>query len=766
MAASRISTGNPGRITVLDNQVAAKLTSTVTITGIGDVVVGLFANSVTAGATKVDITWNARSGYAAVFDNGPGVHPDDIALIGEKFATSHEDLAGSSNGYAGAFLVSLAQVTQAHIFSRHRGYIPTYATVFNFGKKISCKIEENETRRLTSMGTKVMVRNLFGDVALRARLRNDMSAAEENRLNRDVRKRLVEALLCAPEGDLRVILDDQKKRSAFVLLAADKGLARRKKILEIAGFPSVDWRPAAAEWANISVDAMIGYGPISDSHTQFIYLNSSPVARAASIYAKANAIFSASNFATANGKAGAEKHPAFVIFITAKAIPSHPYNRVDLEEPAATEVTGLVESLLEQFLREHKYSVKRRSSGPQMTGEPNPKRQRTSHEFVGVMRSRLALPPVERELFAGKMRMSEPFPLRRPPPGQMPAPERGMATIMKGRRQEQATVVQQSAVPPAPSRPLQQRPSRRSAIQGPGLAPHAYIQSPLVTPSRPNQVPKKIIPRVVPPKEVAVWGTRLTYENGSVFPLPEARIHQPYSARSYGSYSKFDEGKRVNLSKKSLETARVLPRQLEQKFILAVSEEPQALIAADQHAVDERIKLEALWKGYDNEPKPLQKPISFELSYADGEILFHHLLQVRQWGFVFDVSGAGEEATVDVRGAQELVAERCVTDPTVIIDLVIGWVGEMKSDGFKAYPAGSDWVKRQASAPRKLCDVFASRSCRSAVMFNDELTHHECITLIRELAKCTFPFICAHGRPSVVPIFDLTAGGVVEPYVD
>ena len=45
-------------------------------------------------------------------------------------------------------------------------------------------------------------------------------------------------------------------------------------------------------------------------------------------------------------------------------------------------------------------------------------------------------------------------------------------------------------------------------------------------------------------------------------------------------------------------------------------------------------------------------------------------------------------------------------------------------------------------------------------MFNDELSLEECGSLVLRLADCAFPFQCAHGRPSMVPIVNLGAGFV------
>jgi DNA mismatch repair protein MLH3 len=41
-------------------------------------------------------------------------------------------------------------------------------------------------------------------------------------------------------------------------------------------------------------------------------------------------------------------------------------------------------------------------------------------------------------------------------------------------------------------------------------------------------------------------------------------------------------------------------------------------------------------------------------------------------------------------------------------------------------------------------------------MFGDELSFQECCTLVKSLAECDFPFQCAHGRPSIVPLLQVS----------
>ena len=42
-------------------------------------------------------------------------------------------------------------------------------------------------------------------------------------------------------------------------------------------------------------------------------------------------------------------------------------------------------------------------------------------------------------------------------------------------------------------------------------------------------------------------------------------------------------------------------------------------------------------------------------------------------------------------------------------------------------------------------------------MFNDILAKEECKKLVSQLAECAFPFQCAHGRPSTIPLVELSA---------
>ena len=59
------------------------------------------------------------------------------------------------------------------------------------------------------------------------------------------------------------------------------------------------------------------------------------------------------------------------------------------------------------------------------------------------------------------------------------------------------------------------------------------------------------------------------------------------------------------------------------------------------------------------------------------------------------------------------------------------------------------------SIPTYLQNVINTKACRGAIRFGDNLNRSQCEELLNNLSKCTLPFQCAHGRPSLMPIFDM-----------
>lgn len=252
------------------------------------------------------------------------------------------------------------------------------------------------------------------------------------------------------------------------------------------------------------------------------------------------------------------------------------------------------------------------------------------------------------------------------------------------------------------------------------------------------------------------------------------------------------------LSKNALQHAQVIS-QLDKKFILVKTAHENekgrhVLVLIDQHAADERIRVETLLielcTPLTDQPQyrsnlghssrvaytVLEKPLRFSISAQEHEILLTHAERFGSWGILFDLPGCSAMAVgkdkpghiISVTTLPPSIAERCKANPKLLISFLrsAAWkytetshlpslpnqTIEPTQDNKDGMPS---WVRQLSSCPDGLIEFVNSRACRSAIMFNDELRPEECKELVEKLAGCVFPFMCAHGRPSMVPLVDL-----------
>lgn len=249
------------------------------------------------------------------------------------------------------------------------------------------------------------------------------------------------------------------------------------------------------------------------------------------------------------------------------------------------------------------------------------------------------------------------------------------------------------------------------------------------------------------------------------------------------------------LSKQSLKYAKVIS-QVDRKFILcktASNAQPceEGLVLVDQHAASERVILEQLLAGLcrpaDGSTSStvrtaiLEKPLHFQVSAQEHELFTKHTDQFANWGILYSSLQREEAmpASQDVRaecksehvltvtGLPHGIAERCALVPRILIEMLRSevWTAAEtpKRPATRATDTASDgssagqytWLRCIGSCPKGILDMLNSRACRSAIMFNDELSLEDCDDLMAKLAACAFPFMCAHGRVSMVPLVAL-----------
>lgn len=237
------------------------------------------------------------------------------------------------------------------------------------------------------------------------------------------------------------------------------------------------------------------------------------------------------------------------------------------------------------------------------------------------------------------------------------------------------------------------------------------------------------------------------------------------------------------VSRSALEGAEVIA-QVDKKFIMLklplqdMKDAPKpgsscALVMLDQHAADERCRLEDLMTEYFREDpssgilravvESLERPLIFETLERENGLLQRYQRHLEAWGIMYKTAQQAAVYTVTVTALPPSILERCRGEPRLLVDLIRKEIWKLHDEGIippRPRSAGKGTLNQALMAdfhgcPRGILEMLHSRACRSAIMFNDVLSAGECEHLVRRLARCAFPFQCAHGRPSLVPLVDL-----------
>ena len=209
------------------------------------------------------------------------------------------------------------------------------------------------------------------------------------------------------------------------------------------------------------------------------------------------------------------------------------------------------------------------------------------------------------------------------------------------------------------------------------------------------------------------------------------------------------------------------------------------LVAVDQHAADERVQLERLTEsvygreGGERHFEVIACEAMWGFDTHEHPQLLEHAEVLRSWGFTYTCPrGQRSQTALLVPGQEQSDAGancRCptttVTDSGLVqmhtVPRVAGVtlaqvhlrkiLSQLSTDAMTS--RRSDQPSQCGSfirfKPTAVSEILAYRACHSAVRFGDQLTHHECCSIISQLAQCRLPFQCAHGRPTLHPMMVL-----------
>ena len=212
----------------------------------------------------------------------------------------------------------------------------------------------------------------------------------------------------------------------------------------------------------------------------------------------------------------------------------------------------------------------------------------------------------------------------------------------------------------------------------------------------------------------------------------------------------------MTLSKEMLSNAKVVA-QLDDKYVIIKA--GALLCVVDQHAADERVSLERLEKrllteirdgaeaqteGGNARQVPLLRSVSLlpaqaiSLSPSQLAVVQQNIGLLEQWRFSVELPSISNEALLlkGVPGIGDKIAKK---------EDFLQYLQALESRSSDAALVTPAFIKR----------TIASNACRYSIMFGDKLSSEQMENLIDSLSKCNLPFICAHGRPSVIPLLSL-----------
>ena len=206
--------------------------------------------------------------------------------------------------------------------------------------------------------------------------------------------------------------------------------------------------------------------------------------------------------------------------------------------------------------------------------------------------------------------------------------------------------------------------------------------------------------------------------------------------------------------------------QVDDKFILIKSKVEPKLYIVDQHACDERIRVEELYKqliemasqSTQSLAVPLKTNVSADAPLGALELLNTYSKELENWGIKFTTARSNNESgNVTFTHLPELMHCKVDDDNSFVVRSIMQYAHDLQDKvKLTSLNRHQDWFLNMQAMPTILTLLLNSKACRSAIMFGQTLSKFECQLLVQKLAQCKQPFQCAHGRPSVIPLCNYT----------
>ncbi|KAL4260038.1 DNA mismatch repair MutL/HexB family protein [Pleurotus pulmonarius] len=810
---------NAASIEQLSAETRARLRSTQILTSLPQVVSELLQNSLDAGARQISIGVNCDEWSCWVTDDGSGIGKDGLAALGKgsehgRYNTSKAysmDSLGdvSTFGFRGEALASAADLACLEISSRTAKSKQSWSIILKGGDILYSGPSVRWRRE--SPGTTVYLQDVFYSLPIRR-----LSHPSPSKTVEMIRSEMECYALVFPQVAFSLqraaIGRDGNVEKVTAIPRTSSSLTAFKHIFGRALVEHVD--EINSQSGEIRLEGFISLNGALCKSYQFIYINHHPISLC-DIHRAIDARFASSSFGKhAFDEEGAtdarphvrrsprksEKKPVYVLNLV---IPTRLIDNclepakssVELENKNA--VIAFLSSEIQSFLVRNGFATHHLTTSNSVNLDGTPRKRRrlvidedetprpvvesTYNLSMAPKDNPLYILPTEDSTQADTITWTD--------------PNTGEVFVIDSRTGNSVSQAEASRA----SQP--EEPSGRRTLT-------ASLTSTLDTASVPQWIRKALMANNVyslPDKRIPTCAHAVKPAAGSQTPGHWAPQNLDCSRTPHLS-TVDSELTSLQFRKEDLPQARVIS-QVDRKFIACImpaargkpetpsvgnatpDESPeQALILVDQHAADERIRVEKFLKelclnylGADAGGVKLRV-----LSPTVLVLLTHHEArrlassesvqeEFRRWGFEFsrlvglssgyDPEVGADAATgsgytqVEVQSIPDMVADKLLQGHE-LRDLIKAFLAQLNGESSRGTPndvqdssqGNHAWLKALRWCPRELVELVNSKACRGAIMFNDTLTLAQCERLLRQLSQTVFPFQCAHGRPSIVPL--------------
>ncbi|KAF9200310.1 DNA mismatch repair protein [Haplosporangium sp. Z 27] len=615
-------------IKTLSPGVAEELRASLVINSLEQCATELIQNSIDANASSIEIKIDIAAHSLQVSDNGDGITSTDMEHIGTHYATSKcstlQDLGLiKTYGFRGEAIAAIAEMSLVDIVSYPRNQKHAFSTIFKGGDRLYCGRSSKYPR--FNHGTTVSVRDLFYKYPVRQSYWSEASVSKLDFQLEKVRRAVETLALIAPRVSFTLI-DLAKDTKVMNCRKADSQLNRITSILGQALSSSLVYVKSMDD----NSYRFSGYISTTGHHNrlyQYIFLNNRPINNENLNRAMAQ-LFAQSSFSKDRPqyeedlRRSRERHPVYILVLKCAPclydICADP-SKVTLEFEDEERVLYIVRDTIITFLeRQHLLS---RSAATTLRKQTTTRKRksraklpigntRDSIPFSVMPHVKSSRPSKTSEPFRGSLdveRDSEYDSLDIEDELEFELDADWMSTMLSDdfvssevdyNRQSDTDVMVPSTMSERTSLPHAVKSRSRTFNTG---TSGIWAQDALrkwvnpVFPTPPSQIPA-----------LRTWSQDLLLQGELGYGQSIDKNMSRFFSMSTGQHNNFNI-KNLRLTKSCLQRAKVIA-QLDRKFILCLMESTSptmqdnmsfrmaVLAVIDQHAADERVRVERLMK--------------------------------------------------------------------------------------------------------------------------------------------------------------------------